>query len=48
MRFATCFYEERLRNATSMTQEEVVTRMVRCDRDGYADRAAMFVKWVDE
>lgn len=48
VRFATCFYEERLRNATLMTREEVVARMVRWDRDGYADRAEMFAKWADE
>lgn len=48
VRFATCFYEERLRNVTLMTREEVVARMVRWDRDGYADRAEMFAKWADE
>ena len=48
VRFAQQFYEEHLRNATSMTRQEVVTRMVLWDEDGYADRAAMFAKWVDE
>ncbi len=48
VRFATCFYEERLRNVTLMTREEVVARMVRWDRDGYANRAEMFVKWAVE
>ena len=48
IRFASHFYEERLRDATSMSQEEVVDRMVLWDEDGYADRAAMFAKWADE
>ena len=45
VRFATCFYEERLRNVTSMTRDEVVARMVHWDQDGYVDRAEMFAKW---
>jgi len=48
VRFATSFYEERLRNPTSMTREEVVTQMVRWDEDGYVDRLVMFAKWADE
>ncbi len=48
IRFASHFYEERLRDATSMSQEEVVDRMVHWDEDGYADRATMFAKWADE
>ncbi len=48
VRFAKNFCEEHLRNATSMSQDEIVARMVRWDEDGYADRAAMFAKWADE
>ncbi len=48
VRFAMCFYEERLRNVTLMTRDEVVARMLCWDQDGYADRAAMFVKWAGE
>ena len=48
IRFVSCFYEERLRDATTMTRDEVVARMVHWDRDGYAEREAMFAKWVDE
>ena len=48
VRFASFFYEEHLRGATAMTREEAVARMVRWDRDGYADREGMFVRWVEE
>lgn len=48
IRFVSHFYDEHLRNATSMSQAEVVDRMVLWDEDGYADRAAMFAKWADE
>ena len=48
IRFATCFYDERLRGMTSMTQSDAVAKMVHWDRDGYADRADMFAKWSDE
>ena len=48
VRFASFCYEEYLRGATTMTREEAVARMVRWDRDGYADREGMFVRWVDE
>ena len=48
IRFATCFYEERLRNATSMTQDDALAKMVRWDGDGYADRESMFVLWANE
>ncbi len=48
IRFASRFYDERLRDATSMTPDEVVAKMVEWDDDGYADRAAMFAKWADE
>ena len=47
-RFASTFYEERLGNATTMTRDEVVVRMVHQDQDGYVDRVEMFAKWVDE
>ena len=47
-RFATCFYQDRLRKTTSMTQDEAVAKMVRWDCDGYADRATMFAKWAAE
>ena len=46
--FATCFYEERLRDATTMTQDEAVAKMVRWDQDGYVDRLVMFSKWAAE
>ena len=48
VRFAKHFYEERLRDATPMARDEAVDKMVLWDQDGYADRAAMFAKWVDE
>ena len=48
VRFASHFYEERLRNATTMTRDEVVAKMVLWDQDGYADRVAMFAQWVNE
>lgn len=47
-RFATCFYEERLRDATPMTQDEAVSKMVLWDEDGYVDRLVMFAKWAAE
>ncbi len=46
--FANSFYEERLRGATSMTQDEAVAKMVRWDEDGYVDRLVMFSKWAAE
>ena len=48
VRFASRFYEERLRNATTMTRDEVVAKMVLWDQDGYADRETMFAQWADE
>lgn len=48
VRFVTCFYEERLRNFTSMAQDDAVAEMVRWDCDGHADRAGMFAKWAVE
>ena len=45
VRFATRFYEERLRDATSMTREEVVALMVHWDEDGYVPRDEMFARW---
>ena len=48
VRFASCFYTQRLGSATSMTQDEAVAKMVLWDRDGYGDRMAMFAKWSDE
>ena len=46
--FATCFYEQRLRDTTSMTRDDVVTKMVLWDEDGYVDRTAMFSRWANE
>lgn len=48
VRFATRFYEERLRDATSMTRDETVAKMVRWDEDGYVPRDEMFARWVNE
>lgn len=48
VRFATCFYEERLRDATSMTRDETVAKMVHWDEDGYVPRDEMFARWVNE
>ena len=48
VRFATRFYEERLRDATSMMRDETVAKMVRWDEDGYVDRLVMFSKWAAE
>ena len=47
-RFATSFYEDNLRTATSMTRDEAVAKMVLWDQDGYADRGAMFALWAKE
>ena len=48
IRFASYFYEEHLRGATTTTRDEAVARMVHWDRDGYENRAAMFARWVDQ
>ena len=48
VRFASRFYDERLRYATTMTRDEVVTKMVLWDQDGYADRETMFAQWINE
>ncbi len=48
VRFATCFYEDRLRDATPMSQDEAVAKMVLWDEDGYTDRTAMFSMWANE
>ena len=48
IRFATCFYDESLRNATTMTREEVVAKMVLWDQDGYVAREKMFALWITE
>ena len=48
IRFASHFYNSRLRNATSMTRDEAVAKMVCWDQDGYVDRHAMFARWVNE
>ncbi|MYA60811.1 MAG: HAD family hydrolase [Chloroflexi bacterium] len=48
IRFATSFYNERLQNATSMSQVDAVAQMVCWDEDGYVDRGEMFARWVNE
>ena len=48
MGFATWFYGEHLRNATSMSRDEALVKMVRWDGDGYVDREAMFARWINE
>lgn len=48
VRFASRFYEERLRNATTITRDEAVAKMVFWDQDGYIAREKMFAQWVDE
>ena len=48
IRFASHFYKQHLRNATTMSREEVVARMVLWDEDGYVDREKMFARWIDE
>ncbi len=48
IRFASHFYEQHLRNATTMSREEVVARMVHWDQDGYVDREIMFTQWLKE
>ena len=45
IRFATSFYNERLKYATSMTRENAVATMVCWDEDGYVDRQEMFTRW---
>ena len=47
-RFASHFYDQHLRDATAMTREEAVDRMVLWDEDGYVDRETMFARWVAE
>ena len=48
IRFASHFYDERLRDSTWMTRDEAVAKMVCWDQDGYVDRNAMIARWVDE
>ncbi len=48
IRFASHFYDERLRDSTWMTRDEAVAKMVRWDEDGYVDRHTMFARWVNE
>ena len=43
-RVAGEFYDEHLRNPTSLTRDEAVDMMVRWDGDGYADREWMLAQ----
>ncbi len=48
VRFASYFYDEHLRNATTMARDEAVAKIVRWDNDGYGDREIMLARWVAE
>lgn len=48
LRVAEAFYLEHLSATKSVTQEDAVTQMVQWDEDGYADRAAMHMRWIRE
>ena len=45
---AESFYEEHLRNTTSVARDDAVAMMVRWDDDGYSDREAMLARWLEE
>ena len=47
-RVAGEFYDEHLRNPTSLTRDEAVDMMVRWDGDGYADREWMLAQWLSQ
>ena len=48
LRFASDFYEERLRATISNTWDDAVAKMVEWDEDGYISREKMFARWIDE
>ena len=48
VRLASHFYEERLRNVTTATRDDVVAKMVRWDEDGFVARDEMFARWIGE
>ncbi len=48
IRVAEDFYDEHLGATASMTRDDAVTMMVRWDGDGYANRDAMFTRWLSE
>ena len=48
VRVAEDFYEEHLRAMVSHSREEAVAMMIHWDRDGYANREAMFQQWLSE
>ena len=45
---AESFYEEHLRETTSVARDDAVAMMVRWDDDGYSDRKAMLARWLSE
>ena len=47
-RFVQHFYEQHLRDATTMARDEAVAKMVHWDEDGLANRESMFAKWAGE
>ena len=47
-RVAVEFYDEHLRNPTSLTRDEAVDMMVRWDGDGYNDREWMLAQWLSQ
>ena len=47
-RVANRFYEEHLRETTSVTRDDAVAMMVRWDDDGYSDRKTMLARWLGE
>ena len=44
---AESFYEEHLRDTTSVARDEAIAKMVRWDDDGYRDGKAMRARWLD-
>ena len=48
LRFASDFYEERLRATISNTRDDAVAKMVEWDEDGYISREKMFARWIAE
>ena len=45
---ARSFYEEHLRNTTSVARDDAVAMLVDWDEDGYSDREAMLARWLGE
>lgn len=48
LRFASDFYEERLRGTLPVSRDDAVAKMVEWDEDGYISREMMFARWIEE